>query len=330
MKQKITELQPRLTEHFMKLTEAGKLSHAYLFAGPAGTGKSELALFVAQTVFCTDKQAGMPCGRCSECRRIADHGFPDVVEVAPDGASIKVDQIRFLKAEFSKSGVEGTKKIFIISDAEKMTASAANSLLKFLEEPSGDVCAFLLTENANLILPTIISRCQEFELQALGFDELSEKLQQAGISKDKASLLLGLTDSLEIAIELSKDDEFATMTADVWEWFKLIMTNDLRAFVNVTMHLKQYFSDRSRQDMLLDLIVLLVRDVMLLKFEEHGRTSFAMHHDELRAFSEKISTQRACQATELVLDSRKLQAINVSFQNILETLTLKLVSCYHE
>ena len=82
--------------------------------------------------------------------------------------------------------------------------------------------------------------------------------------------------------------------------------------------------------MLLDLIVLLVRDVMLLKFEEHGRTSFAMHHDELRAFSEKISTQRACQATELVLDSRKLQAINVSFQNIIETLTLKLVSCYHE
>ena len=211
-----------------------------------------------------------------------------------------------------------------------MTASAANSLLKFLEEPSGDVCAFLLTENANLILPTIISRCQEFELQALGFDELSEKLQQAGISKDKASLLLGLTDSLEIAIELSKDDGFAAMTADVWEWFKLIMTNDLRAFVNVTTHLKQYFSDRSRQDMLLDLIVLLVRDVMLLKFEEHGRTSFAMHHDELRAFSEKISTQRACQATELVLDSRKLQAINVSFQNILETLTLKLVSCYHE
>ena len=131
----------------------------------------------------------------------------------------------------------------------------------------------MLTENANLILPTIISRCQEFELQALGFDELSEKLQQAGISKDKASLLLGLTDSLEIAIELSKDDEFATMTADVWEWFKLIMTNDLRAFVNVTTHLKQYFSDRSRQDMLLDLIVLLVRDVMLLKFEERLRAS---------------------------------------------------------
>lgn len=99
--------------------------------------------------------------------------------------------------------------------------------------------------------------------------------------------MLGLTDSLEIAIELSKDDGFAAMTADVWEWFKLIMTNDLRAFVNVTTHLKQYFSDRSRQDMLLDLIVLLVRDVMLLKFEEHGRTSFAMHHDELRAFSEK-------------------------------------------
>lgn len=72
-----------------------------------------------------------------------------------------------------------------------MTASAANSLLKFLEEPSGDVCAFLLTENANLILPTIISRCQEFELQALGFDELSEKLQQAGISKIRPAYCWG-------------------------------------------------------------------------------------------------------------------------------------------
>ncbi len=330
MEQKIMELQPRLTEHFMKLTEAGKLSHAYLFAGPAGSGKAELALFVAQAVFCTGRKDGMPCGKCSECRRIADHRFPDVVEVAPDGASIKVDQIRFLKSEFSKSGVEGTRKIFIIFAAEKMTASAANSLLKFLEEPSGDVCAFLLTENASLILPTVISRCQEFELQSPGFDELMERLEHEGISRDRASLLLGVTGSLNLALELSRDDEFAAMSADVWEWFKLVMTNDLRAFVNVTTHLKQHFSDRAGQDMLLDLIVLLVRDVMLLKFEDNGRTSFAMHRDELRAFSEKISAQRACRATELVLDSKKLQAVNVSFQNILETLTLKLVSCYHE
>lgn len=330
MKQEITELQPLLTKHFAALVSRGELSHAYLFSGPAGTGRLELALWTAQAAFCEDRRDGRPCGKCSACRRIGEHVFPDVVEVAPDGASIKVDQIRFLKSEFSRSGVEGTKKFFIISDAEKMTAGAANSLLKFLEEPSGDVCAFLLTENAGLILPTIVSRCQEFELQAPGFDDLVAELEKDGISRDRAVFLVSLTDSLETARRLAADEEFSAMSSDVREWFRLVMAGDLRAFVNVTTRLRQYMTDRERQNLMLDMIVLLTRDVMLLGLDEESRVSVESLRGEMTAFSMRTGSDRTCRAVELVLDARKLMAVNVSFQNIVESLTLKLVSCYHE
>lgn len=326
----ITELQPRLTNHFAELIKANKLSHAYLLAGPAGVGKKELALWVAQGIFCLHSQDGAPCRQCNNCQRIAQHEFSDVVEIAPDGNTIKVDQIRFLKAEFTKSGFEGRKKIFIIEDAEKMTANAANSLLKFLEEPSGDVSAFLLTQNANLMLPTIISRCQVFELTALAFESRLEALTAQNVPPARAHILASLTDSLEQGLALAEDESFNELLVDIWDWFKFIMNNDLRAFVNVSTQLKRHFTDKKRQAEILDLIVLLTRDVMLLKFDEQTQVAFMAHQDELVAFANKLNTKRVCQAVELVLAARKLQAVNVSFQNILETLTLELTSCYHE
>ena len=103
-------------------------------------------------LFCQNPDdQGFPCGVCNECRRIIEKEHPDVVEIEPDGQSIKVDQVRFLKSEFSKSAVEGNQKVFIIFAAETMTTSAANSLLKFIEEPVGNTVAFLITSNRNLI-----------------------------------------------------------------------------------------------------------------------------------------------------------------------------------
>ena len=176
MKMSITERQPFLTKYFAKLIRENKLVHAYLLSGAEGTGKIELAPWIAKGIFCLNSQNGVPCLKCSECNRIENNNHPDVVTIMPDGLSIKVEQIRYLKSEFNKSGVESDRKVFIIQDAQKMSIGAANSLLKFLEEPSGNITAFLLTSEPQKLLPTIISRCQEVEMQQLTSGQLEQDL----------------------------------------------------------------------------------------------------------------------------------------------------------
>ncbi|MBD5069457.1 MAG: DNA polymerase III subunit delta' [Lactobacillus sp.] len=330
MEQSITELQPRLTEHFAKLVDTNKLAHAYLFSGPRGTGKNKLAHWVAQAVFCQNKTAGYPCLKCNDCRRISQNNQPDVVEIKPDGASIKVEQIRYLKSEFVKSGIEGNRKLFIIQNAEKMTTSAANSLLKFLEEPSGDVTAFLLTDSLNQILPTIVSRCQLVELSSLTTKKMINKLVGLGVTPEKANLLAHLTNSQKEASELEQDEEFTQLLAHLWEWFNQVLRNDWRAFVGVQTKLMPYATDNERQERLIQLILLLTRDILLLKYGKNEDVAFIMYSEELGQRNLNISESGAIRAVEAVLSTKRQRAVNVSFQNVLEALTLNLCSWYQE
>lgn len=106
--------QPAIFTQFMNLVKNNELSHAYLFTGEDGAGQFSVAMGVAMRLFCTNVQNGMPCGKCAECVRIMNYDHPDVVVTKPDGQSIKIDQIRHVKSEFTKSAMEGSKKVFII------------------------------------------------------------------------------------------------------------------------------------------------------------------------------------------------------------------------
>src|SRR5690606_15750287 len=121
------------------------------------------------------------CNECSDCRRIASRNHPDVHFFLPDGKSIKIDQIRKLRKEFSYRGSESNQKLYIIEHAERMTQNAANSLLKFLEEPNQHETALLLTEQMQQMLPTIISRCQTISFNPLPTSDLRSLLIEQNI-----------------------------------------------------------------------------------------------------------------------------------------------------
>ncbi|OVE62162.1 DNA polymerase III subunit delta', partial [Chryseobacterium mucoviscidosis] len=121
--------------------------------GRKGTGKLDAATLLAKSFFCLEDGAE-PCESCRNCQRIESGNHPDVHVVHPDGLSIKKGQIQALQEEFSKTGLESHKKLYIISHADQMTVNAANSLLKFLEEPSSDTIAVLLTEQPQKLLDT--------------------------------------------------------------------------------------------------------------------------------------------------------------------------------
>ncbi|MDR0846821.1 MAG: hypothetical protein LBN08_04850 [Lactobacillales bacterium] len=191
-----------------------RLSHAYLLTG-GHIEKNQAATFLAQSRFCKSLSAeGEPCGKCSNCERIASGTHPNVKKIArQDSQMIKVDQIRDMKAQLAMSGAEEKAQVFIVEEAEKINASSGASLLKVLEEPAAGDLLILLTDAPNQMLPTIISRVQiiKFDDVEDEFDEeMRERLQVVNvflkrlIAKNPRALT---TDQIDLVNEFKTKDE---------------------------------------------------------------------------------------------------------------------------
>ena len=328
MKMSITERQPFLTKHFAKLIRENKLVHAYLLSGAEGTGKIELAKWVAKGIFCLNSQNGVPCLKCSECNRIENNNHPDVVTIMPDGLSIKVEQIRYLKSEFNKSGVESDRKVFIIQDAQKMSIGAANSLLKFLEEPSGNITAFLLTSEPQKLLPTIISRCQEVEMQQLTSGQLEQELISESISEKNSHILANLAQSVVEAKKINDNENFDKILATVNNWYRKLLRKDLLSFVMIQSKIIGLIQNKEDQNLVLQVIILTVRDTVLERFGLTEEIVFKENIDFIQQNTAQITIDKLVNGLNLVVESNRKLASNISMQNMLETLTLNLFDCY--
>ena len=328
MKMSITERQPFLTKHFAKLIRENKLVHAYLLSGAEGTGKIELAKWVAKGIFCLNSQNGVPCLKCSECNRIENNNHPDVVTIMPDGLSIKVEQIRYLKSEFNKSGVESDRKVFIIQDAQKMSIGAANSLLKFLEEPSGNITAFLLTSEPQKLLPTIISRCQEVEMQQLTSGQLEQELISESISEKNSHILANLAQSVVEAKKINDNENFDKILATVNNWYRKLLRKDLLSFVMIQSKIIGLIQNKEDQNLVLQVIILTVRDTVLERFGLTEEIVCKENIDFIQQNTAQITNDKLVNGLNLVVESNRKLASNISMQNMLETLTLNLFDCY--
>lgn len=144
------------------------VAHAYVFVGPQGVGRELAALALAASMNCPDGG----CGACDTCAKVLRRAHPDVHFIAPEGAQILVDQVREVRATAYRSAFEGPAKVFTFEDAHRLNLSAANALLKVLEEPPGDVVFVLVTEAPEDLPPTIVSRCRRVDFFPLGPAEI--------------------------------------------------------------------------------------------------------------------------------------------------------------
>ena len=171
----------------------GRLSHAYLFCGPRGTGKTSTALVLARAANCLSPVNGDACGECEYCRKIKNHENADIVEI--DAASNNgVDEIRELRERIRYMPSLGNYKVYIIDEVHMLSVAAANALLKTLEEPPEYVIFILATTEPHKLLGTIISRCQKFDFRSITPDVVERRLkyvaQQASIDVDDDALAL--------------------------------------------------------------------------------------------------------------------------------------------
>lgn len=145
-----------------KAIKNDKVSHAYLFENKGNDDYMKIVMSFTKALLCPYNYFNNEkCGKCMQCKRIEDGNYPEVKIIKPDGLWIKKDQLMELQEEFNKTSIEGNKRIYIILECEKLNKQASNSILKFLEEPLDGIIALLVTNNKDLVLDTIKSRCQD-------------------------------------------------------------------------------------------------------------------------------------------------------------------------
>jgi len=155
----------------------GRINHAYLFAGPHGTGKTSTARILAKALNCDKGPTPLPCNRCSNCLEITRGESLDVLEI--DGASNRgIDEVRELRERIGTSPMKGRFKVYIIDEVHMLTHPAFNALLKTLEEPPSHAIFIFATTDPEKVPPTIISRCQRFDFRKIRFSDIVMRLEQ--------------------------------------------------------------------------------------------------------------------------------------------------------
>lgn len=322
--EELNEIQPVVLQMLANSIKRERVAHAYLFEGERGTRKQEIAVLFAKSLLCEHPVDGIACGQCNNCKRINHHNHPDVHAIEPDGLSIKKEQIRTLQSEFSKTGVESSKKIYIISHADKMTPNAANSLLKFLEEPSSETTAILITEQVHRILPTIISRCQVVSFQPLPKEMIKKRLISEGVNLNMAALTAGLTNNYQEAFELSSEEWFAQARIIVLKLYEVLRKSPFQAMISLQEDFNEHFKEKHQIDRALDLLLLIYKDLLYIQIDQGDKLVYPDKKQEWESDALQVSTNSLSDKMTAVLEAKRKLNANMNTQLLLEQLVLKL------
>ena len=306
--------QERAIRLLQRGLKTGRTAHAYLFAGPEGIGKRTAALALAQALNCQQGDAvDDGCGACQSCRKITRGLHPDVQVLEPDGATLKIDQIRALGADAALRPYEGKRKVFILQGAEKMTEQAANALLKTLEEPPGWTVLVLLTSTPSALPLTIVSRCQTVIFSAISPDALQAYLVGRGIDHTPARLIVSCSGG---SVGRALSPEIASMGSSR-DLFLEELGRGLRdgpaALIDLAERLAK---DRDRVRQNLEVLSAWFRDLMVVKVS--GRREWLINQDR----GEEVARQAEGLPLDDILDS--LRVVHGTMDGLTRNANLRL------
>ncbi|MFC7687604.1 DNA polymerase III subunit delta' [Ureibacillus sp. GCM10028918] len=321
-------LQPVVMKQLQTIFEKNRTGHAYIFDGEKGTGKKAIAMFFIKLLLCLNPSNNVPCETCRNCKRIETGNHPNIKQLEPDGQFIKIDQIRDLISGMTKTSMEEGRKIYVLHHADRMNTSSANTLLKFLEEPEGNVTAILLTESYQSILPTIQSRCQHIKFATVPRDILLKQLQEQGITFSMASTVSMLTNNLETAILLAHDEQFAHARKTVLKLVETVRKNVHEALLVVYEDWLLSFKEKEEIERALDLLLFAYRDIVAIKANPQSSCTYPDMLQSWKEIALHTTYDRLSDQLQAILQARQNLQRNMNRSLLMEQLMLNLQEGY--
>ena len=335
-------------EHIVKTLQnalaTGKLAHAYLFAGPRGTGKTTMAKLLAKALNC-DEGIGHQCNECKNCKAIIEGTHPDVLEL--DAASNNgVDEIRELIDKVKYGTILGRYKVYIIDEVHMLSTGAFNALLKTLEEPPEHVIFILATTEPHKILPTILSRCQRYDFTKLSDKDIKARLkavlEKEGVAyNDEAIDIIisladgGMRDALSILDQVLAYSGNKLDVQDILDIFALESKEEkmglLNAIINkdvtdVLGRINRYVSLGTDIKRLTDDLLLILKDILIYQSSRNISCLEILNEQEAQAFFNRLDIDETLKMIDIIMSAQKDYKNVSSIIPLFEVTILKLIT----
>ena len=335
-------------EHIVKTLKnalaTGKLAHAYLFAGPRGTGKTTMAKLLAKALNC-DEGIGHQCNECKNCKAIIEGTHPDVLEL--DAASNNgVDEIRDLIDKVKYGTILGRYKVYIIDEVHMLSTGAFNALLKTLEEPPEHVIFILATTEPHKILPTILSRCQRYDFTKLSDNDIKNRLRDVlnkeGVSFNEEAIDIiisladgGMRDALSILDQVLAYSGNKLDVQDILDIFALESKEEKLALLNsivskdvsdVLSRINRYVSLGTDIKRLTDDLLLILKDILIYQSSRNTSCLEVLSEDEARSFFKLLDIDETLKMIDIIMSAQKDYKSVSSIIPLFEVTILKLIT----
>lgn len=317
--------QEQIKEHLRNALSTGKVSHAYIINGEKSSGKEFIAKIFARALQC-EAGGAEPCGECRSCKQALSGNHPDIIFVSHEKPNtISVDDIRTqINNDVVIKPYSGARKVYIVNEAEKMTAQAQNAILKTLEEPPEYAVIILLTTNVNTLLSTILSRCVMLDMKPVPDDLVREYLGgQMQVPDYKAEVCVAFArGNIGKAKALASSEDFENIKAEVLSLLKYIQDMEFNEIIGAVKKVTEYKLEVKDY---LDLCAIWYRDVLL--FKATSDVNHLVFREEIQALrrTARHSSYEGIEVIIKALDTakRRLDA-NVNFELVMELLMLTI------
>ena len=314
-----------IIKYIRNAVSENKVSHAYILNGERGSGKKMLANLFAATLQC-EKGGPDPCSECHSCKQTESGNHPDIIHVTHEKPNtISVEDIRVqVNNDILIKPYQGPYKIYIISEADLMTPQAQNALLKTIEEPPEYAVIFLLTENAQMLLPTITSRCVMLKLRNIK-DTLIKKylMETMKVPDYKADMCTAFAQgNMGRAIMLANSEHFNEIREEAVQLLKYIDEMDLNEIVKAIRRISAYKLEINDY---LDIIMIWYRDVLIYKAtQDITKVVFKDQLSCIKARARKSSYEGIERIIESLEKAKSRLKANVNFDLVMELLLLTI------